>query len=166
MERDRTGVGFEHTGRKRGHVRVDWERAEVFDDHEIRSGKRGCERARIGFASFRGIDREEGKPRIVGSESVVELAGDAPHSEAELVQRPLPLPRFDRDAVGAAQPVREHHRDSLHRTRRIARGRGPAGSAGGAPSFEPRNATVRRIEQRSRDGLVAITSDHGRSRYG
>jgi len=60
-----------------------------------------------------------------GTEAIVELAGDAAHSVPQLVQRPLPFARLDRDAVSAAEPIRDHHRFRRHRTRRIARERAP-----------------------------------------
>ena len=114
-------VRLQHLGGELGGVGVDRQRAEVLDHDEVGTRDRGREPVRFGLAPVDRLDREEGEPDVVGSQAVVELAGDAAHRESELVERPLPFACLDRDAVGAAEPVGELDGDGGGHGPRIAR---------------------------------------------
>ena len=123
-------VGGDARDRARG-VDVERERAEVVDDHEIGAVERGRDlgvvdrRRRVAGASM----REPGQHDVVGPAAVFDRAGDAPHLEAELAERPRPLAGFDRDAVGAAEPERDD--DSLRAPRSSTIGQRAATGARG-----------------------------------
>ena len=70
------------------------------------------DRGRAGPAAG-GIERESREDDVVGLATVFDRAGDPPHVEAELAERPRPLLGFDRHAVGSAET--ERHDDSLRR---------------------------------------------------
>jgi hypothetical protein len=89
-------------GRARG-VEVEGKGADVLRDDEVGVIERGDERGRIGASALRRGDGVRGQGYVVGSRPV-----------AELLESPLPLRRFDRHAVGAAEPVREEHRLTRH----------------------------------------------------
>src|SRR5213079_1879281 len=85
VEDDSAVVLSEHRSTEARGVRIDRKRAKVFDDHEV--GIRGAAVGRL--------DGEERHTRVVGSQDVVELAGDAPDVETEFAERPLPFPCLD-----------------------------------------------------------------------
>src|SRR5207248_4899660 len=100
-------------------VEVERERAEVVDYHEVGAVQRaahdgGLDRARAGRARRCRVNCETRDHRVVTLDSTFDLAGDPSGFEAELVQRPGPLARFDRDAVIAAQPERDGDRQRRH----------------------------------------------------
>ena len=102
-------------------VDVERERAEVVDDHEIGAVERGrdlgvVDRA-VALAAGASM-REPGQHDVVGAAVVFDRAGDAPHVEAELAERPRPLAGLDRDAVGAAEAERHDHSLGRHDRRR------------------------------------------------
>ena len=154
----------QHGGGQVGRIRIDRERAEVLDDDEVGAGDRRRERAGIGRAAVDRIDGEERQPGVVGPETVVELAGDPSYVEAELVQRPFPLARLDRDAVGAAESIRHLDATGGIAPRRLAgSSRVVRISSMLAPVLQAGQAAVGRVEQRACDGVVAIAADDGRS---
>ncbi len=136
------------SGDRPGGCGVERERAKVVDDEEVGATDRVDDRLLVRCCG--GVDRQRGQHDVVRLPVVFDRARDASGREPELMQRPLPLARFDRDAVVTAKAVRDRHGLPSHASSRV----------GELRDVHVCEAAVGRVEHRTRHRIRFLLRTH------